>query len=97
MAWLFERTVETAAWIALIVAWASLALALWWLFQFVGTLNAEPNTVLVENAEVITGGPNYELLRDATKAAGAFVGFALALGGLACVDRFLFDADEPGA
>ncbi|MEO0530386.1 MAG: hypothetical protein AAF266_07375 [Planctomycetota bacterium] len=79
MAWLFERTVEAAAWVALIVAWASLGLAVYWFYLFVATLNADPN---------------YELLRDSTKAAGAFVGFALALGGLACVDRFLFDADE---
>lgn len=80
MAWLFERTVEAAAWVALVVAWASFALALWWFYLFVATLASEPD---------------YALLRDATKAAGAFVGFALALGGLACVDRFLFDADDP--
>ena len=79
MAWLFERTVEAAAWVALLVAWASLALGLYWLYLFVATLGTEPD---------------YQLLRDGTKALGAFVGFALALGGLACVDRFLFDADE---
>ncbi len=79
MAWLFERTVEAAAWVALVVAWASLGLALYWFYLFIATANADPN---------------YEYLRDATKAAGAFVGFALALGGLACVDRFLFDGDE---
>lgn len=79
MAWLFERTVEAAAWVAMLVAWASLGLAIYWLAQWFGSLKTEAD---------------YELLRDATKAAGAFVGFALALGGLACVDRFLFDADE---
>lgn len=79
MAWLFERTVEVAAWVAMLVAWASLALAVWWFFLFIATLGSDPD---------------YQLLRDGTKAAGAFVGFALALGGLACVDRFLFDADE---
>lgn len=80
MAWLFERTVEAAAWVALVVAWASLGLALYWFYLFVATWQGEPD---------------YALLRDATKAAGAFVAFALGLGGLACVDRFLFDADEP--
>lgn len=81
MAWVFERTVETAAWVALLVAWSSLALALWWTYCWVGTLQTEPD---------------FQLLRDATKAYGAFVGFAVALGVLACVDRFLFEA-EPDA
>ena len=80
MAWVFERTIEVAAWVALVVAWASLALALYWVFCWVGTLQATQ--------------PDHQLLRDATKAAGAFVGFSVALGALACVDRFLFDADE---
>ncbi|MEN0110328.1 MAG: hypothetical protein AAF805_06355, partial [Planctomycetota bacterium] len=71
--------VEAAAWVAMTVAWASLGLALWWFFLFVATLGSDPD---------------YQLLRDSTKAAGAFVGFALALGVLACVDRFLFDAEE---
>lgn len=79
MAWLFERTVEAAAWVSMIVAWASLVLAIWWFARWCGTLQT---------------GADYELLRDATKAAGAFVAFAVALGLLACVDRFLFDADE---
>ena len=79
MAWLFERTVECAAWMAMLVSWASAALAVVWFVQWCGTLQTEPD---------------HELIRDSAKAAGAFVGFALALGGLACVDRFLFDADE---
>ncbi|QDT67350.1 hypothetical protein MalM25_02470 [Planctomycetes bacterium MalM25] len=79
MAWLFERTIEAAAWVAMIVAWASLGLALYWFYLFMATTNS---------------APDYNLLRDAAKAAGASVGFALALGGLACVDRFLYDADE---
>jgi hypothetical protein len=78
MAWLFERTVEVAAWVAMVVAWASLGLALYWLYGWVATL---------QSAE-----PDFALLRDATKAAGAFVGFSVALGLLACVDRYLFDA-----
>lgn len=79
MAWLFERTVELAAWAAMIVAWVSAVLAVYWLARWFGTLQSTPD---------------YTYLRDAAKAAGAFVGFSLALGGLACVDRFLFDADE---
>lgn len=79
MAWLFERTVECAAWVAMIVAWASFALAVYWFVRWCGTLQS---------------GGDPELIRDAAKAAGAFVGFSVALGALACVDRFLFDADE---
>lgn len=79
MAWLFERTIEFAAWVAMIVAWASAVMAIIWFFQWCGTLQTEAN---------------HDLIRDSAKAAGAFVGFSLCLGGLACVDRFLFDADE---
>ena len=80
MAWIFERTIELAAWLALIVSWISLGLAVYWGYCWVATLQ--------------TSDPSYDYLRDSAKAAGAFVGFALALGGLACVDRFLFDTDE---
>lgn len=79
MSWLFERTVELAAWAAMIVAWASAGLAVWWFLMWCGTLQTQPD---------------HELLRDSTKAAGAFVGFSIALGVLACIDRYLFDADE---
>lgn len=79
MAWLFERTVECAAWLALVVAWVSVGLAVYFFVLWCGTLQTEAD---------------HELIRDAAKSAGAAVGFALALGGLACVDRFLFDADE---
>ncbi len=53
--------------------------AAYYFWRWCGTLQSEPD---------------FLLLRDAAKSAGAAVGFALALGGLACVDRFLFDADE---
>ncbi|MEQ8849285.1 hypothetical protein [Botrimarina sp.] len=92
MAWLFERTVEAAAWAALVAGWVSLGFAVYWFYCFVATLGAEPS-LAIGGGEI--GGPDYGLLRDAGEAAGAFVGFSLALGGLACVDRMLFDADEP--
>jgi hypothetical protein len=79
MAWLFERTIEIAAWVAMIVAWVSAVLAVKWLVQWFGTLQT---------------GADYELLRHSTWAATSFVGFSVALGVLACVDRFIFDADE---
>ncbi|MEM6328709.1 MAG: hypothetical protein AAF790_00515 [Planctomycetota bacterium] len=79
MAWLFERTVEAAAWVAMLAAWVSLGVAVYWFAQYCGSYKT---------------GADVQLLYEAAAAAGAFVGFALALGGLACVDRFLFDADE---
>ena len=80
MVWLFERTVECAAWLALIVTWVSVGFAIYFFIRWCGTLQSDQ--------------VDFNLLRDAAKSAGAAVGFALALGGLACVDRFLFDADE---
>jgi hypothetical protein len=79
MAWLFERTVEVAAWVAFVAAWVSLGYTVYWFYLFLATLQADPD---------------YALMRDAAMAAGSTVAFALGLGGLACVDRFLFDADD---
>ena len=79
MSWLFERTIEIAAWAAFFIAWSSLIVGLYWTYLWIGTVSSEPD---------------YELLRDATKAGGAFVCFSIALGVLACIDRFLFDADQ---
>jgi hypothetical protein len=79
MAWLFERTVEVAAWVAFVAAWVSLGFTIYWFYLFLATLQADPD---------------YALMRDSAMAAGATVAFALGLGGLACVDRFLFDADD---
>jgi hypothetical protein len=79
MAWLFERTIELAAWVAMIVAWVCAVLAVTWIVRWFGTLK--------------TGAEN-ELLWASARAAAAFVGFTLALGLLAAVDRFIFDADQ---
>jgi hypothetical protein len=81
VAWVFERTVEVAAWIALIVCWIAIALTVYYFVRWCGTLQTD---------EIA-----WYLIRDAAKSAGAAVGFALALGGLACIDRFLFDANDP--
>ena len=83
MQWLFERTIEIAAWVAMIVAWVAAVLAAVWLVRWFGTIgyDAQP-------------WGDQDLLKCSAKAAGAFVGFSIALGILACIDRFLFDADE---
>lgn len=84
MRWLFERTIEIAAWVAMILAWVLAVLAAVWLVRWFGTLRTDP-------AEP---WGNIDLLCDSAKAAGGFVGAAVALGVLACIDRFIFDADE---
>lgn len=81
MLWLFERTVELAAWLALVLFWGLLGFAVYHFALWCGS--------------VYRGEGNFFLLRDAGIFAAAAVGSALVLGGLACVDRFLFDADEP--
>ncbi len=78
MAWLFERTIEAAAWVAFVAAWISVALTIYWFYMFLATWNADAD---------------YGLLQAAASSAGAVVAFALGLGGLACVDRFIYDTD----
>jgi hypothetical protein len=81
MAWLFERTVEVAAWMAMVAAWVAAAITIYGLVVFFRTWQADSLSLA--------------LLADVGRAAGACVGFAVALGALACVDRFIYDA-EPG-
>ena len=80
MAWLFERTIEVAAWIAMLAAWVSAAVTVYGLVVFVRTW--------------INDSLSLPLLAETGRAAGACLGFAVALGALACVDRFIYDADE---
>ena len=82
MAWLFERTIEYAAWILMIVSWVSAVLMVRWLLLRFGTHQT---------------GADHELLRCSVKAAGAFVGYSAALGALAWIDRFIFDVDDTAA
>lgn len=82
MAWIFERTIECAAWMALIVAWISGGMAIYWFVMWCNTLQLD--------------FPDHNLLHQAGWCAGSFVGFSVALGALACIDRFIFDADETG-
>lgn len=79
MAWLFERTIEVAAWIAMLATWVAAALTVQALVIFFQAWSAE-------------GSLNLALLTQAGHSAGACVAFAAALGALACVDRFIYDA-----
>lgn len=80
MAWLFERTIELAAWVAFVLAVVCLLdsaylfclwVAAWW-----------------------DGETAPALIYRSGQAAGGFVLSALAMGALACIDRYVFDLPE---
>lgn len=81
MAWLFERTIEIAAWIAMLAAWIAAAVTVHGLVEFFRVWSNDAMSLA--------------LLADVGQAAGACVAFAVGLGALACVDRFIYDAEEP--
>lgn len=80
MAWLFERMIELAAWVAFILSVICLIDAGYMLVQW-GMARA--------HGESIPG-----LLYQSGQAAAGFVMFALAMGALACIDRYVFDLPE---
>lgn len=81
MEWLFERMIELAAWVAFILGLVFLFDAGYLLVQWVKSLAAD--------------SPAPDTLIQAGQAAGAFVLSSLALGALACIDRYVFDMPEP--
>jgi hypothetical protein len=82
MAWLFERMIETAAWVAFILGIVFLCESVWMLVQWGRTISDGG----------LEGGANY--LRQSGQAAASFVASALAMGILACIDHYVFDQDE---
>lgn len=82
MAWLFERTIELAAWVAWILGIVFLCEAVYSLYQWVLVLRAPDET------------PGQQWLLQSTQAAGYFVLSALAVGALASIDRYVFDLPE---
>ncbi len=80
MAWLFERMIELAAWVAFVLGLVFLIDAGWLLVLWAMSLR--------------TDSPAPQLLADSAQAAEAFVLSALAMGGLACIDRYVFDLPE---
>jgi hypothetical protein len=83
MAWLFERVIELAAWVAFILALVLLGEAIYLLLAWIRALGAEE--------------ASYELLQQSGQAAAGFVLSALAMGALACIDRYVFDLPEAPA
>lgn len=80
MEWLFERMIEAAAWVAFILGLVFLCEAVWMLVQWLINRTEEDSTSFLVNS---------------AQAAAAFVASALALGALACIDRYVFDIDDP--
>ena len=80
MAWLFERTIELAAWVAFVVAYICLADSVYLFVQWVRLW--------------IDGQTSPRLIFQAGQAAGGFVLFSLAMGALACIDRYVFDVPD---
>jgi hypothetical protein len=79
MAWLFERMIETAAWVAFILGVVFLCEAVWLLVEWVRNMGEEGAT---------------EYLRQSANAAASFVASALAMGLLACIDHYVFDYED---
>jgi len=78
MDWLFERTIELAAWVAFILGMIFLCDALWMLVQYFQNLGEGSSSYLAQSGQ----------------AATQFVGAALAMGLLACIDHYVFDLPE---
>jgi hypothetical protein len=72
--------IELAAWIAFILGIVFLVDAVWLLVDWGRSLRSEPAPAL---------------LVQSAQAAGLFVLSAVAMGTLACIDRYVFDAPEP--
>lgn len=79
MAWLFERMIETAAWVAFILGIVFLCEAVWLLVEWARNMGAEGAL---------------DFLRQSVNAAASFVAAALAMGLLACIDRYVFDRED---
>ena len=80
MDWIFERMIELAAWVSLILGVIFLCDAIWMLVQYLQDFGGEGSA---------------SFLAQSGQAAIKFVGASLALGVLACIDHYVFDiADE---
>lgn len=80
MAWLFERMIETAAWVAFILGLVFLCESVYMLYQWFRSMNVEGGT---------------DFLQQSGQAAASFVASAIAMGILACIDHYVFDYDDP--
>lgn len=85
MDWLFERTIELAAWVAFILCVIFLCDSLYMLFQWTQTLSVADQVNEVDSSQ---------FLANSGQAAAKFVGAAIAMGILACIDHYVFDLPD---
>lgn len=85
MDWLFERTIELAAWVAFILGVIFLCDSLYSLFLWTQTLSVADEVNEVDSTLI---------LAKSGQAAAKFVGAAIAMGILACIDHYVFDLPE---
>ncbi|MCA9258893.1 MAG: hypothetical protein KDA61_06820 [Planctomycetales bacterium] len=85
MSWLFERMIELAAWVAFILGAIFLVESAVLLVQwFTSFRSVDPDSA----------AQSTHLLAKSAQAAASFVASALAMGVLACIDRYVFDLPE---
>jgi len=84
MDWLFERTIELAAWVAFILCAVFLCESIRLLVLLAQNLGGQAGNPLDP------GG----YLALSCQAAARFVGSAIALGVLACIDHYVFDLPD---
>ena len=89
MEWLFERTIELAAWCAFILGFVFFGGAVWNLVMWAIGLVPEEGATFQQQLAFQQG-----LLITAAKAAIGFIFSAIALGVLAVIDRYVFDVGE---
>ena len=89
MEWLFERMIEAAAWVAFILGLVFLFDAGYLLVQAIRAFFSDLDREIMFRSV-------QDLLVGAGTAGAKFVLAALALGTLACIDRYVFDTPAPG-
>lgn len=87
MDWLFERTIELAAWVAFVLGLIFLFESVYMLYLWTQTFAAVPEDAV--NPVEVTNH-----LANSGQAAAKFVGAAIAMGILACIDHYVFDIPE---
>ncbi len=84
MDWLFERTIELAAWVAFLLCVLFFCDSAWMLVQWLQNLGGGGDNPVSPDGFLAQSG----------QAAIKFVGAAIALGVLACIDHYVFDLPE---
>lgn len=85
MDWLFERTIELAAWVAFVLGVIFLCDSIYMLYLWVQNFSG---------GDAVNAVDNSQFLANSGQAAAKFVGAAIAMGILACIDHYVFDLPD---